>query len=191
MVDGAKFRLRPNVVELYQGYKPGKTALPLAVRITGPVNTAFPDGPPWAKKDDKKKDAAKKDDTKKDDKKAAPPAPLKASKQPINVIVVADVDFLQESFWSNTQNFFGEKLQLPTAGNADFVINALDTLSGANKLLGLRGKGSAQRPFTMVAEIEKASQDRFRAKQVELVKSLEETRSKLKDSRGPTRRTVS
>lgn len=176
LVDGNKFRLQPNVVELYQGYTAGKTALPIAVRITGPVKSAFPDGPPKAK------------DAKKDEKKdAKPAAPLKESKQPINVIVVADIDFLQEEFWSNTQNFFGEKLQLPTAGNADFVINALDTLSGANKLLGLRGKGAAQRPFTLVAEIEKVSQDRFRAKQAELVKSLEDTRTKLKDARTNSR----
>ncbi|HNM23139.1 MAG TPA: hypothetical protein PKJ66_11625, partial [Rhodocyclaceae bacterium] len=40
---------------------------------------------------------------------------------------------------------------------ADFLMFALDQLSGANALKGLRGKGIAARPFTKVEQLQSRS----------------------------------
>ena len=53
------------------------------------------------------------------------------SNEPINVIVVADADLLEDRFWAQVQNFFGQRIAMPIANNGDFVINALDNLSAA------------------------------------------------------------
>src|SRR5262249_49915507 len=102
---------------------------------------------PEEKKDEPKKEEAKKEEPKKDE-------ALKESKGDIDVIVVADVDFLQDQFWAREQNFFGETVRIPYTGNADFLMFALDQMSGANALKGLRGKGIAARPFTRVERLQ-------------------------------------
>src|SRR5256885_1069529 len=63
----------------------------IAARVNGPAKTAFPDGKPKKPEDG----AEKKDEP--------PQESLKESKGPINVIVVADVDFLEDRFWTRTQ----------------------------------------------------------------------------------------
>ena len=68
--EASKFRMQPDVVALAREFKPGKETLNLAVRVTGKVKTAFPDGAPKTKEDEKKKEEAKKDEAKKDEVKA-------------------------------------------------------------------------------------------------------------------------
>jgi ABC-type uncharacterized transport system involved in gliding motility auxiliary subunit len=182
-----KFRLQPDVVGLAREYQPGKEVLSLAVRITGKVKTAFPDGAPKPKEDEKKKDEKKeaaapswfrsqKEEPKKEE-------PLKESKGEIDVIVVADVDFLQEQFWSREQNFFGETIRIPWTSNADFLMFALDQMSGANALKGLRGKGVAARPFTRVERLQAAADEELRKKRAPLERQYKEIQDKLKDVR--------
>lgn len=182
-----KFRLQPDVVGLAREYQPGKEVLSLAVRVTGKVKTAFPDGAPKPKEDEKKKDEKKeaagpswfrpqKEEPKKEE-------PLKESKGEIDVIVVADVDFLQEQFWSREQNFFGETIRIPWTSNADFLMFALDQMSGANALKGLRGKGVAARPFTRVERLQAAADEELRKKRAPLERQYKEIQDKLKDVR--------
>lgn len=193
--DANKLRMQPDVMALLREYKPGKEQLNLAVRITGKVKSAFPEGAPKAKEEPKKEEAKKeeppkegekKDEAKKDEpKKEEPKAPeaLKESKGDIDVIVVADVDFLQEQFWAREQNFFGETVRIPYTGNADFLMFALDQLSGANALKGLRGKGIAARPFTKVEQLQSDAEKRLRAQRADLEKRYKEIQDKLKDVR--------
>ncbi len=198
--DANKLRMAPDVLALLREYQPGKERLNLAVRITGKVKTAFPDGAPKpkeepkkeeAKKDEPKKEEAKKeepakDGEKKDEAKKEEPKKdeaLKESKGEIDVIVVADVDFLQDQFWSREQNFFGESVRIPYTGNADFMMFALDQLSGANALKGLRGKGIAARPFSKVEQLQADADKRLRAQRADLEKRYKEIQDKLKDVR--------
>jgi ABC-type uncharacterized transport system involved in gliding motility auxiliary subunit len=207
--ESGKFRLQPDVVGLLREYREGTATLNLAVRINGKVKTAFPDGAPKPKaeekKDEAKKDEAKKEDTKSDGekeeaKKDEPPKegekkeeakkeepkkedPLKDSKGDIDIIVVADVDFLQEQFWSREQNFFGETIRLPTTSNADFLMFALDQLSGANALKGLRGKGIAARPFSRIERLQAEAERRLRAQRADLERQYKDIQDKLKDVR--------
>lgn len=188
--DANKLRLQPDVVGLLREYKPGKEPLNLAVRINGKVKSAFPEGAPKPKeepkKEEAKKDEPKKDEPKKEEAKKEEPKKdeaLKESKGDIDVIVVADVDFLQEQFWAREQNFFGETLRIPYTGNADFLMFALDQLSGANALKGLRGKGIAARPFTKVEQLQADAEKRLRAQRADLEKRYKEIQDKLKDVR--------
>lgn len=198
--DANKLRMQPDVLGLLREYRPGKEQLNLAVRITGKVKSAFPDGAPKSKEEPKKeetkkeeakteapakegekKDEAKKEEPKKDEPKKE--AALGESKGDIDVIVVADVDFLQEQFWAREQNFFGETLRIPYTSNADFLMFALDQLSGANALKGLRGKGIAARPFTKVERLQADAEKRLRAQRADLEKRYKEIQDKLKDVR--------
>jgi len=204
-----KLRMQPDVVGLAREYQPGKEVENLAVRINGKVKSAFPEGAPKAKEEKKeepkkdeakkeepkkeeppkegeKKDEAKKDEPKKEEAKKEEPKkeePLKESKGDIDVIVVADVDFLQDQFWAREQNFFGETIRIPYTGNADFLMFALDQMSGDNALKGLRGKGIAARPFTRVEEIQADADKRLRAQRADLEKRYKEIQDKLKDVR--------
>lgn len=188
--DANKLRMQPDVLALLREYQPGKEQLNLAVRVTGKVKSAFPDGAPKPKEEPKKEEAKKdepaKEGEKKDEAKKEEPKKdeaLKESKGDIDVIVVADVDFLQEQFWAREQNFFGETVRIPYTGNADFLMFALDQLSGANALKGLRGKGIAARPFTKVEQLQADAEKRLRAQRADLEKRYKEIQDKLKDVR--------
>lgn len=184
-LSSSKLRFRPNPVQLERDYKAGDKPLTLAARVAGPAVTAFPKGPPPdPKKADDKKNGDKKDANAKEAKKNPPkPAHLTKSNGPIDVVIFTDIDMLDASYWQSEQRLGNETLALPTSDNANLILNLIDTMSGTNALLGLRSKGQASRPFAEVQNIRKASEARFRTKQVELLKKRDETLKKLKDVR--------
>jgi ABC-type uncharacterized transport system involved in gliding motility auxiliary subunit len=112
---------------------------------------------------------------------AAKAAQVKESAQPINVIVVADTDMLADRFWVTVRDFFGQQMAIKSADNADFVINALDNLSGSNQLIGLRSRGRSARPFTYVQELQSQAELRLRSQEQALTKKLEDTQKRLAD----------
>lgn len=73
----------------------------VAARVTGNVKTAFPDGKP--KEPAKEGDANAVASIDSDDQSSKPH--VAESKDPINVIVVADTDILQDKFWAQVQKF--------------------------------------------------------------------------------------
>jgi ABC-type uncharacterized transport system involved in gliding motility auxiliary subunit len=145
----------------------------LAARVSGPAKTAYPDGQP-------------KVETPEDghEKKEDPPVDaLKESKE-INVIVVADCDLLSDSMWIQ---MIGGQIPVAGANNGDFVINALDNLSGSNDLISLRSRGRFSRPFDRVADIRRASEKEFGQKVKELeakVKDAEARISEIQSQKG-------
>ena len=170
----------PDVEALLRDFKPDGKRLVLAARVSGPADTAFPDGPPKAEK----KETAKASDAKPDAPKDAPPAPqIKTALQPINVIVVADTDILEDRFWVQTQDFFGQRVVVPVANNGDFVNNAVDVLAGGNDLISLRSRGTSARPFTLVDNIQRAADERYEATAKDLEDKLKDTQDKIKDLR--------
>ena len=185
----------PDILGLLRSFKSDGKPLTIAARITGPAKTAFPDGPPKdEKKDEAKPDEAKKDaaatpasasadkpEDKKDDPAAAPE--VKESAAPINVILVADADMLEDRFWVNAQDFFGQRVIVPTANNGDFVINALDNLTGSSALIGLRSRSEGSRPFTVVRAMQQEASSRYSQKEQELQDQLKDTQKKLSDLR--------
>ncbi len=57
---------------------------------------------------------------------------LKASAKPLNLIVIADTDLLQDFMWVRSQNFFGQRVASAIANNGDLVANAMDNLGGSS-----------------------------------------------------------
>ena len=157
----SRVQFQPDPVGLLNSYKPGDKKLTLAARLTGNVKTAFPDGAP--------KDAGKFDKV------------LTESKQPINVIVVADADMLEDRFWVNVQNFLGQRIAIPRANNGAFVVNAIDNLSGSNDLISLRSRADFSRPFEKVKEIQRDAEQQFRDREKQLEAKLNQTEQKLRD----------
>src|SRR6185295_19602281 len=102
----------------------------VAARITGPVKSAFPGGPP-----PESKTAPQPNETPK----PALPAHLAEAKS-ANIILVADSDIFTDDLWVRTQELQGQRVAIPIADNATFVINAIENLTGSNELLSLRAR---------------------------------------------------
>lgn len=164
-VDLIRFRPQPEV--MLAELKPTGERYVLAGRISGKVKSAFPEGPPPSKKD-KEKDGG---DSTSDNKPL--PAHINASAEGINVIVVADADILEDRFWVRTQDFFGQRVGTPIASNGDFVVNAVDNLTGSNDLISLRSRGRSARPFDAVNELRRNAGQKFLAQEQALQKKLE------------------
>ena len=163
---------------IIDAYRPGTERLTLAARVSGPVKTAFPDGPPESESEGSGEEASGNTTARGEDSRADSPQ-LVESTEDINVILVADADLLHEQFWAQRQNLFGNQIFVPSAANADFVINALENLTGSNDLIGVRSRGEFSRPFTRVADIRQSAELKYRQKEQELLDRLEETEQAL------------
>ncbi len=194
-IPAEKFTGAPDPVALLRAYKPEGKPLMLAARVAGTANTAYPDGVPKPVKteaDDKSKqegakpDGAKPDEAKPDAAKEAKPKddkadaakPQKTSGR-INVIVIADTDLLSDQFWVDVREFLGQQVAIPNASNAAFVVNALDNLSGSDALIALRGRGAEDRPFKLVNDLRRNSEQRYREKEQALTAKLKEVQDQL------------
>lgn len=179
----AKVQGMPDVGALLRNFKSDNKRLVLAAQVTGPATTAFPDGPPKTKtaKNDKKSDAGNSTDAKAAGTKAAPE--VKTAVKPIDVVLVADTDILEDRFWVQTQDFFGQKVTIPVANNGDFVANAIGVLSGGDDLISLRSRGTSARPFELINNIQRAADARYQATEQDLETKLKDTQEKIKQLR--------
>lgn len=148
--------------QILEHYVAGKEALTLAARLTGEVESAFPNGVTST-------DAAK----------PGKPAGVLKSEKPLNVIVVADVDMLSDNQWVRVQNFFGQSMTQKLADNGDFVVNALDNLSGSSDLITVRARRGEARPFDLVDKMQRNAEERYASEQKALSTKLQETQTKL------------
>ena len=184
----------PDVAGLLAEFKPDNKRYILAAHVTGIAESAFPDGPPKPS-EPAKPEGADPTEAKEGEAELPPPKPaetpatpavesLKQSAQPINVIVVADTDMLDDKFWMQKQEFFGQRVLVPTANNGDFVANAIEVLAGGEDLIGLRTRGTSARPFEIVEQIQSEAQARYSAEERELQAKLKETEAKLANLTG-------
>ena len=168
-IDKAQLRFMSDPQEILRNYKAGGEVHIIAARITGKVKTAFPEGaPPAGNTDDGDKDKGMKFNEH-----------MTESKEPVNVIVVADTDMLEDRFWVRIQNMMGSNISIPIAANGNFVINALDNLMGSVDLISVRNRGHFSRPFTKVDEIRQEAELQYREKEQQLMTRLRETERKL------------
>jgi len=167
----------PDVAGLLSRFRPEQRQFVLAARVTGDAATAFPDGPPAPPP------AVPGSPPPVPGSQTAPaaltPEPLKQSAKPINVIVVADTDMLDDRFWAQSGNFYGRRVVQPIANNADFLANAIEVLAGGEDLIGLRSRGTAARPFEVVEQIQREADDRYAAEQRGLEDKLKQAQAKL------------
>lgn len=146
--------------QFMQKAKPMQGRAIMAARLSGVAHTAFPE----------KKDEA---------------GHLEVSKEPINVVVVADVDMMRDGFWASKQNYIGREIVVPTANNGSFVLNALDILSGGGELIGLRSRMTADRPFEKVEAMRLEAEGRFRTQEDELKNKLADLERRLSTLQNP------
>ena len=148
---------------LRDGFKATGMRYTLAARLTGPLDSAFPQGLP-------------------SDVKSSPGPPLAhlaKSAAPANIVIVADTDLLMDYMWIQTREVMGQRFAQAFANNGDFVANVLDNLSGSGALISIRGRASFSRPFERVEGLKRQADDRLRAKALELQGELQQTEAKL------------
>jgi ABC-type uncharacterized transport system involved in gliding motility auxiliary subunit len=161
-----RFQFLPDPEELLNGFTPGGKSLTLAARLEGPLKSAFPDGAPTSEDREEPVDAALS-------------AAHIASTENANLVLVGDVDILSDRLWVQAQNFLGQRLITAFANNGDFVINALDNLSGSAALIGLRSRATYTRPFIKVEELRRRADLEFRATEQRLEAELTQTEQRL------------
>ncbi len=184
-MDVTSVQFMPDPKKLLAGFQPTGQTYTLAARVRGSAKTAFPEGRPKADKPaDDPADPAAGDDAAGDDAaEAAADGPdpdfVAESQGAINVIAVADADMLWDEWWVQVQNFFGQRLAIPSASNGDFLVNAMDNLAGSNDLISVRSRARFERPFERVVALQKDAEQRFREKEQALQQKLQETDQRL------------
>jgi ABC-type uncharacterized transport system involved in gliding motility auxiliary subunit len=162
-IPAQRFNALTDPSTLRDGFKPTGVRYALAARITGPVESAYPQGPPPDQK------AA-----------AGPPvAHLAKTAAPANIVIVADTDLLMDYMWIQTREVFGQRVAQAFANNGDFVANILDNLSGTSALISVRGRATFSRPFERVEALRRQADDRLRSKALELQAELQQTETNL------------
>ena len=161
-IDADDVRFTPDPTTLLRNFTPSNEELTLAAEIKGNFISNFPDGPP---------DTGGKDDFDKN-------KHISESIEPSTLVVVADADMLYDEFWLKYEQSGGAT---PVANNADFTVNILEYLNGTEDLIGLRGKGATSTPFTKVEKIQKEAEQRFRAKEQELLEKLKNYENELEN----------
>lgn len=152
--DATRLSMLANPEELIRDLEPTGERYAIAARISGPAQSAYPNGI------EGQKDGLK-------------------SAENINVIAVADTDLLSDRMWVQVQDFFGQRVPQPFADNAGFAINALDNLSGSDALISVRSRGRFSRPFEVVEALQREAEAQFRVKEEDLQQRLAETEQKL------------
>ncbi len=171
-------------VAVLHAFKPAEAPLVLAARLSGEVESAFPDGPPEPKPENGGEQAAEGEEAEIDEEARAAWEALKAahlarSAAPMDVIAVADVDMLADPMWMVPNRFDGGLTGQAIADNAALFLNAVENMTGRDDLSSLRSRGSFQRPFTLVEKIRREAENKHRKKEKELLDRLEEAMGRL------------
>ncbi|MGD2017100.1 MAG: Gldg family protein [Planctomycetota bacterium] len=160
--------LDPQVVA--DSFLPNAPEAAVAVRVSGDVRTAFPDGPPGAAEEPTEEGEAPAEEG----------DHLATSSAPFNALVFADADMLQDSVWATPmRDIFGNVRLQPQVDNASLLVSALENLSGSSDLISLRSRAEFSRPFTRKEELMMAAEERFRAEELELEAKLADTQARL------------
>lgn len=166
--------MRPSPMDIYNMWPAsGGRVENIAVRVSGNLTTAFPNGAPPV-------DAAAPPETPAGEQPAAPaPAPteqaaaLRTSMTPAQIVIVADTDFLADDFYVDPQSGG------TAADNASFALNAIDVLGGSDALVSLRSRAPSERAMKLLTDMERDAQRRIESRQRELEADLQETRTRL------------
>ena len=128
----------------------------LAARIDGTFKTAFPKGPDGT--NDVSKALAEGKNT---------------------VLVFADSDFLADDFSVRMMRTpFGNIPQL-ISDNLTLFSNVIEQFAGREELIGVRSRGAADRPFTVVNELEAEAMRKYQANESALREELQQTQQRL------------
>ena len=177
----------PNV--LFDEFESENRSFVIAARLSGLIETAFPEGQPAipvteeeSNSDDADEEVSVAEETSSEVdvvNEEIEIAHLSTSLEPTNIVVFADSDLLTDRLWVQVTQFFGQRIPQPFANNGDLVINAMDNLSGGADLSSIRSRGRYSRPFTKVLALQREADDRLRQEESELSARVAETESAL------------
>jgi ABC-type uncharacterized transport system involved in gliding motility auxiliary subunit len=139
----------------------------IAVRLSGAVASAFPDGRPAPSA------APEGDVTAPTPAPAEPEAHLAQAASPVELVIVADTDFLADDFYVDP------RARTPALDNASFALNAIDVLGGSEALVTLRSRAPSLRRMELVDRMEADAVRRIQRRQEELQGELAETEARL------------
>ncbi|HEY8129406.1 MAG TPA: Gldg family protein, partial [Hyphomicrobium sp.] len=162
-------------ITLLRTYQPGGKPLVLAARVSGEAKSAFSEPPPLA-------DTNKEHGASVESAPDAKPDELKGSHLAwgkVNAIVIADTDLMADQFWVDRSQVLGQEVDMPNAQNAALIIGALENLSGNDALIALRGRGVANRPFTLVDQLRRQAELQFQEKEQQLSQRLSKLQTEL------------
>jgi ABC-type uncharacterized transport system involved in gliding motility auxiliary subunit len=172
----AQALMRPTPMDILQMWPPtGGRVENVALRLSGELNTAFPNGRPV-------EEPAPVAELETEQTATAPAplpaeqeqaAPLARSATPAQIVIVADADFLADDFYVDPQSGGA------AADNASFALNAIDVLGGSDALVSLRSRAPSQRRMELVDRMERDAQRRIESRQDELEADLQETQTRL------------
>ena len=157
-----------DTVAMYQASDIGPA--PLAVRVSGALISAFPDGAPQADIPDdpiyaELARAAIEE---------APPH-MTTSAVDADIIILSDADMLDDGLHLDLQS------GVPFADNITLILNALDSLSGGSDLMSLRARAPGRRPMTTVDDMREEAQARFFNEQARLEARLTTSQQRLEE----------
>lgn len=150
-----------------QAGRPTAEALTLAVRLSGRFETAFTGAIPEPEAGDELLRELERLGA------MASGERLSASAGRGELVLVADVDLLDDGFYVNAAE------DVTVADNASFILNALDSLSGSDALVGLRSRAPSPRPMARIEALREAARDRLIAEQTALEAQLADAEASL------------
>lgn len=154
--------------EVLKNYKSLPNPLPLAMRISGVLVSAFPSGAPAidVPRDPAAAEAARAEA-------AAMPAHIRAGERASEIIVIADADFIADEF------YIVEGGGVAVADNGALVLNALDALAGGGELSRLRSRAPALRSMTRIDRMRSEAEEQYFRQQSELETRLATAQARL------------
>jgi ABC-type uncharacterized transport system involved in gliding motility auxiliary subunit len=166
-----KMMARVSPEGIITSFKPSGTEYPLAIRLSGRFESAFPKGKPESPE-------TNPSDAKKEPPKAG--TNLTKAKQDTTVVIVGDSDMIQDRMSvREIGNPLGQRMIMPANGNLAFAENLVDQLGGDSNLITVRSRASRERPFMVVKKMQADAEASYRSKIKELEDSLAETQRKI------------
>jgi ABC-type uncharacterized transport system involved in gliding motility auxiliary subunit len=156
LIDTGTYAMTQDPEQLAKAYQSDNQVYVLAARLTGHAKSAFEQIPEEIELTE-----------------------IVKSTDNLNVILVGDTDMLADRFWVQQSNFFGQTIYTPFANNGDFIINAVENLSGSDALISIRSRGVFSRSFSKVDELTFIAEQKFREQEKILQQQLEETEQQL------------
>ena len=181
-VELTRVQFFPDPATLLDEFAPSYQPQHLAVSVTGRPETAYPGGAP-ADADDEPEtlaEAAEEAEALLDGEQPAEPVHLTEATEDFAAIVIADVDFLSDRFWTQQDalsQLFGTVAK--TADSPDFLLNAIEQLSGDTNLMSIRARGAYERPFARVVALEKDAEQRYRDEKEALEAELQTSEARI------------
>ncbi|WP_417492108.1 Gldg family protein [Maricaulis sp.] len=153
----------PSPDDLLRDYEPQHRPVILGARLRGETDTAFPDGPPAG------------------DVMFSPAEHLARSQVPLDLTVIADIDWLDDSFYLRSDPAAGDMI---VADNLALAMNLVDMAAGDPALIGLRSRAPSARPMTRVDTLRAEAEARYVEIQDRLEAEIEVAETRLQELLG-------